>query len=186
MNDGWIPFSCFSFRVLVLCVLARCHTVTVTAIINVVSNTCSFLTMTDQKAKTPLLFQGQFSLNCSNIQHTVQTPGYSTWTPSSQPHTDLSAAIQQMVLQHLVPHHQAQSASSLRPQDCWTLELSLLSLYLILLLLTGYYLFTSPFIDVYYSRLYLHTSQYVCTVNIYIYRYFTSCLTITAYSALPV
>ncbi len=26
INDGWIPFSCFSVRVLVLCMLAHCHT----------------------------------------------------------------------------------------------------------------------------------------------------------------
>ncbi len=26
MNDGWIPFSCLGFRVLVLCMLAHCHT----------------------------------------------------------------------------------------------------------------------------------------------------------------
>ncbi len=26
MNDGWIPLSCFGFRVLVLCTLAHCHT----------------------------------------------------------------------------------------------------------------------------------------------------------------
>lgn len=25
MNDGWIPFRCFSFRVLVLLMLTRCH-----------------------------------------------------------------------------------------------------------------------------------------------------------------
>ncbi len=28
MNDGWIPFSCSSFRVLVLCMPAHCRTVT--------------------------------------------------------------------------------------------------------------------------------------------------------------
>ncbi len=25
MNDGWIPFSCFSFDALALCMLAHCH-----------------------------------------------------------------------------------------------------------------------------------------------------------------
>ncbi len=48
INDGWIPFSCFSFRVLLLCMLA---TVTLSwptgtleysrAIVNVISNTCA-------------------------------------------------------------------------------------------------------------------------------------------------
>ena len=49
INNGWITFSCFSFRVLILCLLAHCHTVmTYWDIVNIISNTCGFSAMTSQ------------------------------------------------------------------------------------------------------------------------------------------
>ncbi len=54
-NDGWIPFSCFSFRVLVLCSVVLCTLSWLTgtleyneAPINVISDTCAFPAMTSQ------------------------------------------------------------------------------------------------------------------------------------------
>lgn len=52
INHGWTAFNCFTVRVLVLCTLAHCHAVMThwdnTAIINVISNTCDFDTVTSQ------------------------------------------------------------------------------------------------------------------------------------------
>lgn len=55
MNDGWISFRYFSFRFLVLCMLAHCHTVTTywetwteQSLRNVISKTCVFPTVNSQ------------------------------------------------------------------------------------------------------------------------------------------
>lgn len=51
MNDGWILFGCFSFRVLVLCMAGSLSRLTGTLKYNqamVLSNTCAFPTVTGQ------------------------------------------------------------------------------------------------------------------------------------------
>lgn len=58
INDDWVPFSCFVFRVLVSCTLAQCHTITwftearieKKAFFNIISDTCAFPTITSQKS----------------------------------------------------------------------------------------------------------------------------------------
>lgn len=81
INDRWIPFSCFRFRVLMLDMLTHGHTLTGLlkynrAIISIISNTCSFATV--WKCLSVLRW-GQISINnlsensCEVLHYDVHT-----------------------------------------------------------------------------------------------------------------
>ena len=70
MNDYGIPFSCFGFRVSVLCMLAHCHGGHV-AIVNVVTYICAFPAVTSQNVCCD---EGLFCLSISFNQYQQPKP----------------------------------------------------------------------------------------------------------------
>lgn len=55
MNSGQIPLSCFTFRVLLLFILALRHTEQNRAIVNVISNTCACPILTSVLWNNPVV-----------------------------------------------------------------------------------------------------------------------------------
>ena len=102
MNDDCIPFTCFDFGVLVLCLLARCQTATAywdRAIVSGITNTCAFTTSHNIHCEKGLLvfFMIMFRKLKAHNSGLVQRP----W---SRLHTDSKhQTVCSMVAQRFVP-----------------------------------------------------------------------------------
>lgn len=82
INDGWIPFSCFSFSVLVSFQLTGTLEKNRT-IVNVISNTCAFPNMTSQKKSCCCFYlywkwRCKSTISLTSYNHILATPGR-TW-----------------------------------------------------------------------------------------------------------
>ena len=78
IHHSWIPFSCFSVRVLVSCILAHCHTIR--AIIYFISNTrvLYLLWHSTTSAVTKAWWKKYSDCRHSNIQYIIQNSLYCT------------------------------------------------------------------------------------------------------------